>query len=321
MEVSPFAASPSPEPTIADPFAALGGLSYFRLPAAALATAPSPRTDAPTAAALPELPVPSPVAVVPVAAQAVASAPPPPASSSRAPAPVTSPAAVAPAADVARAQGVAGQSAGLKLCEQVLSGNMDAVSSLFRTSQPDSRLAGQVALGGDRFAAFDALAAPAATPAIRQAGPSVAAPISSFSQQDFESMDAQKLVDFHAMVTKALHQRQSTAPPPVVSAPLLTPQVPSTGPAASSSSFMPDDWIREEDDASAAKRNAFGDVLDAFHQKEPAWEAKARSQGSSQSRMSGGHPGQTQQQPRPAKGSDADFGDLLSAFQHLGSKS
>lgn len=168
-----------------------------------------------------------------------------------------------------------------------LSGNADAVESMLRP-QATSTFLDEVPAepGQDRFAAFDVLVGETSkAPSASLAAPPVPAP---------------------APVTVA--QRELPAAPAVV------PQAPiaARGSAPASSSFMPDEWMQESE---PAKPSAFDDVMTAFHEKASAWDAKARS---SVPKAAGPAPGRPQQQPRPA---GAEFDDLLSAWQTLGTKS
>lgn len=144
---------------------------------------------------------------------------------------------------------------GLKLCEQVLNGDMHAVTSLFKTPAPPAMVNVEVPVTGgsecksDRYSALDALAAKS----------------SSFSR----ALNMRTV----ASSTDFASQHAATFPP-VCSRPFQPAwnvQAFEPCPRANSSSFMPDDWMRE---TGIEQNDIFGDVIDAFHQREQAWEAK-----------------------------------------------
>jgi len=324
----------STEPDSAAAAAALAALAPVELlTSAAPMASPAPsRTPASTVWCSPLTLTPATVAAMsPASPPLMASSPPsvsavwqtvPP------PMPVPSAAAAAPAAS-------SNAAAGLKLCEEVLSGNADALVGLFKpaTSSPPPEEEEELPPGADRWAAFDRLSTPGVVPASAstpgRGGLAYAVPADMHPGVDAQAMPAQGSPGLaasgwhpHACSPgSVMAASPGTAIPPM--APLPGAMVTAHPASCATSSFIPDEWINSGFPNS--KANAFDDVLDAFNKKRPSWEAKsaqrpplapasgARGRGAGAAAGHSAAQGVGGQQPRMQQ----DFGDLLSAFnQH-----
>jgi len=172
---------------------------------------------------------------------------------------------------------------GLRLCEEVLRGNTDALFGLLTVGSGRQPPVGEevMSASADPWAAFDMLRAPGAVPASGSA-PGRGSTYPQQHQQPMQLHATQTVGS--AALPSALATLGSTAglQPSMASmprdagstapagAPTAMASAPPFAPPASSS-FMPDEWIQSSE--SPKRANTFSDILDAFHKKELSWEA------------------------------------------------